>query len=55
MTQDIKRDCKSACKKLSYKGDISYARGLSLKEREIRVEYLFNSDVIGSKTLFRNR
>ena len=55
MTQDIKRDCKSACKKLSYKGDISYARGYSLKEREIGVEYLFVSDVIGTKTLFKNR
>ena len=54
MTQDIKRDCKSACKKLSYKGDISYARGFSLMEREIGVEYLFISDVIGTKTHFRN-
>ena len=49
MAQDVRRNCKSSCKKLSYKGDISYARGFSLNQREIGCEYLFVSDVIGAK------
>ena len=49
MVHDIKRNCKPACKKLSYKGDISYSRGFSLNQREIGCEYLFVSDVIGKK------